>query len=615
MTLFQQLSNRTDKFDLSRAGFTGSILAGMLPVTALSVFTAFVMPSPAWAEGRTAAAAFVETETDLPSESMFPEETELSTEPLFPEEFETEEISDWWEEEFGEPLQDQETFRADLKAEEASHDGEAFPEDAEETLILEVEELPDGTGSVKVDTALLTGRKIIFRIPGQIGKWTITAISDDGFSILRDSLKEVVLPDTIRSIGRGAFRDCSYLRKVTYGRGLEEIGDDAFAGCTSLVRAGIRKGAVRIGTRAFDGCSSLAGVNLPEGLTEIGDFAFRGCSALKRVRLPGTVEKIGTGAFAGSAVSEFRADSSNAAYESREGILFSKSDHALEAYPGGRERRLYRVPDGTASVRPYAFCGAQSLRLCMLPDSLKYIGEFAFAQSSIRVFRLSDKNAVYELIGGAIYRKRSGFTAKTLIAYPPGRTEKIHLIPKDTRRILAGAFYGNPYLEKVFFPEGLVQIQEAAFAECTGLEEVRLPSTVFDMEDEIFSGCTALKEVILPEELVWVGEQTFAGCSSLENVVFRDGLVTIGRDAFAGCVGLKRLLLPSSLELIGDRAFAGCSGLEYVRLPSSIRHLSEDAFEGCNVFTEEQWKSALEKAETNRKTMEETDPEGDNQKK
>ncbi len=588
---FQRLKRRMNRRFLLRAGLTGSILAGMLPVTALSVFTAFGSAARTEAGSSADRALARESTQDL-----------ALTGESIPE---TEEVSDWWEEEFGEPLPDQEDASEGTREQYPYETGEDTA-DSGETLIFEVSELPDGTGSVKVDTALLTGRKLILRIPRQIGKWEITAIEADGFSILRDSLAGLVLPETIRTIGEGAFRDCSSLRTVTFGRNLEDIGDYAFAGCSSLIRAGLRKGIVRIGAHAFDGCVSLAGVSFPEGLTEICDFAFQGCGMQNKIRLPATLQKIGTGAFAGSTAAEFIVNAANTVYESRDGMLLSRGDHALEAYPGGSSDRFCRISDDIVSIRPYAFFGAANLRILALPDSLKDIGEFAFSRSGIRRFRLSDKHAVYELIGGAIYRKRSGFTARTLIAYPPGRTEKIHLIPQDTRRILAGAFSGNPFLEKVFFPEGLVQIQRAAFAGCEALEEVRLPSTVFDMDEEAFAGCSALKEVSLSEELIWISEKTFAGCSSLENVVFREGLTAISREAFEGCSSLRRLRLPSTLQLIDTRAFGDCSALTYVRLPASIRWLSEDAFEGSDVFSEQQWKQALREAAKNRRNISET---------
>ncbi|MGN1033846.1 MAG: leucine-rich repeat protein, partial [Intestinibacter sp.] len=74
------------------------------------------------------------------------------------------------------------------------------------------------------------------------------------------SLKEVVLPDYITTIGSGAFDGCTSLQKVALPSKLRTIASYAFRGCTSLENIEIPSLVVTIGTDAFNGCTSLGTV-------------------------------------------------------------------------------------------------------------------------------------------------------------------------------------------------------------------------------------------------------------------------------------------------------------------------------------------------------------------
>lgn len=70
-------------------------------------------------------------------------------------------------------------------------------------------------------------------------------------------LQEVVLPDSIKSIGDVTFAFCTELKKVTFGSQLAEIGDLAFMQCGALTELSMPQTISRIGNQAFYGCESL----------------------------------------------------------------------------------------------------------------------------------------------------------------------------------------------------------------------------------------------------------------------------------------------------------------------------------------------------------------------
>ena len=110
------------------------------------------------------------------------------------------------------------------------------------------------------------------------------------------SLSNVVIPDSVTSIGGGAFNECDSLRSVVIPDGVTSIGERAFA-FSSLSTLVIPDGVNSIDNSAFWGCSSLSSLVIPDGVTSIGDGAFWGCTSLSSLVIPDGVTSIGDYAF------------------------------------------------------------------------------------------------------------------------------------------------------------------------------------------------------------------------------------------------------------------------------------------------------------------------------
>ena len=64
--------------------------------------------------------------------------------------------------------------------------------------------------------------------------------------------------------------------------------------------------------------------------------------------------------------------------------------------------------------------------------------------------------------------------------------------------------------------EGITEIGEYAFKECTGLTAVTIPDSVVRVGVSAFSGCTSLTSFNLSDKIEFIGKNAFYGCKSLK---------------------------------------------------------------------------------------------------
>ena len=110
----------------------------------------------------------------------------------------------------------------------------------------------------------------------------VKAICDDACQGL-DNLHEVVLPASVTDLGTKAFASCIKLFKITMP-GVDFIGIESFAHCESLKEIILPETLGKIWEGAFADCKALEEINIPSHLKIIDKSAFRN-SGLKSLNI------------------------------------------------------------------------------------------------------------------------------------------------------------------------------------------------------------------------------------------------------------------------------------------------------------------------------------------
>ena len=154
------------------------------------------------------------------------------------------------------------------------------------------------------------------------------------------------------------------------------------------------------------------------------------------------------------------------------------------------------------------------------------------------------------------------------------------VFPDVLKRINPGAFDGAGLKGSLNIPEGVVEIDERAFADNDFTGVLTLPSTLKKIGDTAFSGCLFNCPLNLPDGIEEIGSECFWNCRNLYgNLILPSHLKKIGSRAFNGCAGLKGdLVIPKSLTVIPSYAFYICKFEGRLQLHDGITDIGTHAF-------------------------------------
>lgn len=124
---------------------------------------------------------------------------------------------------------------------------------------------------------------------------SVTSIGEGAFYYL-SKLTALTIPDSVTSIGKSAFYYCSQLSSITLSRNVTIIDELTFAGCSALTSIELHDGITSIRDKAFSN-SGLTSITIPDSVTSLGTYVFANCSSLISVTINAKITEIPMGTF------------------------------------------------------------------------------------------------------------------------------------------------------------------------------------------------------------------------------------------------------------------------------------------------------------------------------
>lgn len=402
---------------------------------------------------------------------------------------------------------------------------------------------------------------------------TITTIGGGAF-YNKKNLVSIVIPTGVTSIGTTAFEGCSNLSSVTFTPGGQSpltIGNRAFYGCSALTSIALPERTVSIGAESFYN-SALSSVTLNEGLVSIGDSAFRNTKSLNTISIPSTVSSIGGYAFYSSELSSISFPAAASAEDTVELTLGSNVFGSTKFAELTLPERLVGIPEN-------AFYGNSNLTSVVIPTTVRNvngeraIGYRAFYQCTALTtvtFTLGGTQPL-SIADGAFYGC-SKLTSLTLPAraseFTPGEYDVFELSTSGG---------DSPYYMGYVFGDDLGD-NVAPVSDIFVAEEEGVTANFWSYDGVLYSGdrkivlfCPMGKEgeVEISKYAETMRSGAFHMCENVTSIVFEESENVNGVDfyledsidsnnslsaniVFYGCAALKSIEFPARLTSLGD---------------------------------------------------------------
>lgn len=387
--------------------------------------------------------------------------------------------------------------------------------------------------------------------------------------------KEIKIPDSVETIGNGAFYDCRDLERITLPSALQTLSPVTFYDCTALSEVTFPASLKTIESSAFSGCRNLSKVKLPASLKAIQSSVFHRCSALKTVSYDGSLEQwndiTANNDVLGYSCPSLVTDDYTAQFIPVKDDLFAepipKKTVTITKYTG-KESTV--ILPSTISIWPVTKIGEDALKdnttitSVTIPDSVTEIGSNAFAGCT-------NLTSVHYAGDWSNLTIQSGNPAVQDAANAP--LFDFEFIPPDNTAVIVTNYKYNGAAADVTIPsryqgKPVTTIGHAAFFN-SAVTSVTIPDSVTSISDEAFINCPKLTNISIPNSVTYIGFSAFSSCTSLKSITLPSSLSFISGALFLGCSQLTTIHIPVSVTSIGNNAFADCPSLMTVTYPGS----------------------------------------------
>ena len=364
-----------------------------------------------------------------------------------------------------------------------------------------------------------TGNNKSVTIPDTLDGSPVTEIGD--YAFLNSQITDVVIPDTVKIIGGGAFSRCEQLSVIDIPKSVERIGAMPFWATPFEKTLGEDEFIIINDSilYKYNGESDI--VTIPEGITCIGGYGFYK-NNLTEVIIPDSVRYIESQAFAEC--------------KSLKSVTVSSAEY----------------------IGDVAFLGCTSLETADI--TAREIDSSAFSGCT-SLCDISLKGTC--TMGSSVFYKCVSLKEITL---------------PDSLVSMGNAVFKESGLVETDIPKGITEINTDTFKDCTSLSRVGLHSGITAIRESSFSGCTSLTEITLPEGLTFIGETAFYNCG-LTSITIPDSVTEVGFNAFMKCTLLSKVKLSKGMTVIPHSCFDGCIALSELIIPDSVTEIRVNAFQ------------------------------------
>ena len=414
-----------------------------------------------------------------------------------------------------------------------------------------------------------------------------------GSEHLYPRFKEIKIPDSVETIGNGAFHHCQNLERITLPSALQTLSNGTFYGCAALSEVTFPASLKTIEKSAFGYCRNLSEVKLPASLTTIQSYVFNGCSALKTVFYDGSLAQWNH--ITANKDADNDADKDVLGYSCPSLVtgdytaqFISVKDDPF-AYPPPKTVTITKytgtestvILPSTISSWPVTKIGEDALKdnttitSVTIPASVTEIGSNAFAGCT----NLTSVNYAGDWSNLTI---QSGNPAVQDAANE--QLFDFKFTPDNTAVIVTNykckGTAADVTIPSCYKGKPVTAIGHAAFFN-SAVTSVTIPDSVTSIDDNAFGFCSQLTNISIPNSVTYIGFSAFAHCTSLKSITLPSSLSSISEALFSGCSQLTTIHIPDSVPSIQSYAFYHCRNLETIRIPVSVTLIETDAFAGC----------------------------------